>query len=116
MSIDWTGTDLVGWLRANSTRDQRLAEAAAEPFLHGDRTGLRGLHPQILAHVRRWVPARVLREVEAKQRILELHDGPAGQPGHRRYCRVCVEVDAGLPMAWPCPTVQALAAIYQEQP
>lgn len=36
-----------------------LAEACAQPFLHGDRTGMDGLHPMILRHVHTWTPAAV---------------------------------------------------------
>lgn len=72
--------DLVTWLLAQLDEDEQRAHAAAEPFVHGDRTGMDGLHPQILSYVRQWVPARVLAEVDAKRRIIELYSGTAQYP------------------------------------
>lgn len=53
------------------------------------------------AHIARHDPARVLREVEAKRRIVERHTG-------------CDDVSYGD--AATCPDIRALAAVYAEHP
>jgi hypothetical protein len=58
-------------------------------------------------HIARWDPARVLREVEAKRKILTLHSAEPGQ--HPDFCG---HDKRGL----PCPTVRALAAVHSDQP
>lgn len=69
---------------------------------------------QIVGHVERWQPARVLAEVAAKRRIIEVHynmnDGD---------CAVCVRGEWGYPthggsspVLWPCLTVRLLALPY----
>jgi hypothetical protein len=54
-------------------------------------------------------PARVLRECEAKRRIIELHpsDGHALVPD----CETCT-----FEHGWPCATLRALAAVYSDHP
>jgi len=58
-----TGTDLVRFLRAQLDEDESVARAAAGR-LSGDDEWV---------HIARWDPARVLREVEAKRRIVDGH-------------------------------------------
>ena len=72
-------------------------------------------------HIARHDPARVLREVEAKRKILAEHargypttyPEPSGQP----TCGTC---HCGgwdwEPCDWPCGTVLALAAVYSDHP
>jgi Family of unknown function (DUF6221) len=64
--------------------------------------------------IARWDPARVLREVDAKRRILAEHR--VWEP--RWGCTRCREWIGGIPekVAWPCPTVRALAAVYSDHP
>lgn len=64
------------------------------------------------AHVMRHDPARVLREVAAKRAILAEHDD-----------RCCVKDVSGYsvqewydPADDPCPTIRALAAIWNDHP
>lgn len=54
-------------------------------------------------HIARWDPARVLREVQAKRRTLELHISEPGQ--HPGFCWY----DRHEP---PCPSLRHLAAVY----
>ena len=73
------------------------------------------------AHIARHDPARVLREAEAKRKILAEHASgypttypkPSGQP----TCGIC---HCGTwdwePCDWPCATVRALAAVYSDHP
>ncbi|MEU8760671.1 DUF6221 family protein [Streptomyces sp. NPDC048659] len=64
-------------------------------------------------HVARHDPARVLAEVDAKRRILELH-GPA----EYEYSDVdiCSTCDRGGPLPHPCPTLHLLALPYADHP
>jgi Family of unknown function (DUF6221) len=60
-------------------------------------------------------PARVLREVEAKRKILAEHRLDDMVPG------VCYRCRYGVPAHWestpyPCPTLRALAAVYAGHP
>ncbi|HMH90612.1 MAG TPA: DUF6221 family protein [Streptosporangiaceae bacterium] len=68
---------------------------------------------EMAAHIARHDPARVLREVTAGRRILELHlpdeDSPDADPDEPR-CQRCQE------SAWPCSTLRALAAIWSDHP
>lgn len=65
-------------------------------------------------------PARVLAECAAKRAIMGQHeiDLDMSEP----YCDSCAEwwncvLGEGPPMvAWPCPTLRALAAVYADHP
>ena len=56
------------------------------------------MDPSAAGHIARHDPARVLREVEAKRQILQLHD--------EECCAVCLDDVQG------CPTYRALASIW----
>lgn len=59
-------------------------------------------------HIARHDPARVLREVEAKRRIIEQH--PCDDDG---FCGDGIGL-VGCKWAWPCPTVRLLALPYAD--
>lgn len=94
---------LVEFLRARLDEDEAAAKAWL-PFGNPDDAAR--------AHIARHDPARVLAEVEAKRRIIDLHgaephecvawDGDLGLP-----C-TCYEVD--------CPTLLLLALLYASHP
>ena len=63
--------DLATWLRACLDDDERVARAA-ERFWHGVRVESATMAEE--DHVRRWDPARVLAEIDAKRRILDWVD------------------------------------------
>lgn len=71
-------------------------------------------------HIALHDPARVLREVEAKRRILALHQAipawPHGTVGANYYrtTRVCASCDERT--AVPCPTLRLLALPYDQHP
>jgi len=65
-----TPDQIVSAVRAHLDRIDELAEGAAEPFLHGDRTGLKGLHPQILRHLLCHAPSSVLSLTAAIRKLL----------------------------------------------
>ncbi len=66
--------DVIEFVRARLDDEVRIADAAAEAFLHGDRIGIDPytMHPSVRMHVYSWTPARVLREVESKRNVLAL--------------------------------------------
>ena len=72
-----TPDQIVSAVRAHLDRIDELAEGAAEPFLHGDRTGLKGLHPQILRHLYSHTPAQVLSRTAAVRQLLDLYEREA---------------------------------------
>lgn len=133
--------DLIVFLNARLDEDEAAAKAAASVAGPDWQFGrdfptsyLRSSAGSILAdtlhsgdgeigpHLARHDPARVLREVEAKRAILELHQGDASEYGGSGYragemaCRMCGADDGWWGVAWPCPTILALAAVYSDHP
>ncbi|APS20271.1 hypothetical protein TK78_15895 [Streptomyces sp. Tue 6075] len=96
--------ELVKFLKARLDEEADLArrcdgDGCGEWSAHGDtvdfcQVDLPGFHPTIAQHVALHDPARVLREIEAKQRILARH---AHDP-------------------WPYHDVQDLASPYVDHP
>lgn len=69
-------SDLAEWLRAQLDEDERVAcEAAPDPSLRWTDDSAdappAGWNP--LTHIARWDPARVLAEVDAKRRLLNVY-------------------------------------------
>ena len=130
--------ELITWLRAQLDEDERVARAASVgPWLtkradsvYADETtvvlqpgplpdwatlvvppqeeGGEGIDPGNAEHIARWDPARVLAEIDAKRRILEIHHHIECQ--HDRYgpdgdCAECGN-------EYPCETVHLLAQPY----
>ena len=139
--------DLVAFLRARLDEDEAAAKTAQVrrpgPWAVIDPSGLGNLHfateihdPQgkpvavvsggyITSHIVRHDPARVLRDVEAKRRILAEHEdtqrGYVADHGvNELMCVRCADADRdGDPYAeepYPCPTLRALAAVYFDHP
>jgi len=118
-------TDLVAFLRARLDEDEATARAAS-PGLGWARGFIQGADEDIdiaadEAHIVRHHPARVLREVEAKRAILELHKGEpsihAVPPGSGPlYCMSDGVDDGWYNVEWPCATVRAVAAVYRDHP
>jgi hypothetical protein len=115
--------DLVSFLRARLEEDQAAAEAAPLDAVECltswiDYTNDGGESERAEAHLRRHDPARVLREVEAKRRIVDVHHdvndgdcaacvvGEWGYPTHGR----------GHPAPWPCQTVRLLGLPFSDHP
>ena len=75
-------------------------------------------------HIARHDPARVLREVAAKRRVLARHRSPAEgewRPGDfDRYCVGCqVDIDTGVPYTDDindCPELCDMASVYADRP
>ncbi|MEW1891132.1 DUF6221 family protein [Streptomyces sp. NBC_00523] len=114
---------LVTFLHARLDEEADLArrcdgDGCAEWTAHGhtvdfSRGVLSGFHPTIALHVAAYDPARALREVEAKRRVLSRHVlGPAtGDPelpwDNRDDCQYGGET-------WPCDDLLDLASPYAD--
>ncbi|MFJ6316060.1 DUF6221 family protein [Streptomyces californicus] len=112
---------LVAFLKARLDDDAQAARACA-----GDGTwtardlGVYGpdLSDQVRTHAARQDhPARTLREVEAKRRIIERHS-----PHSMGSCRTCerphwgVQVCDHCERAAPCPDLRDLATVFADHP
>jgi uncharacterized protein DUF6221 len=115
-------SDLMAWLKACVDADEA---AARESFHEGQRwiTEEEGVYrwpddelvhmadrKADARHVARHDPARVLREVAHKRRVLDRHQGyhsPA-------MCSWCSDSEKYAP--WPCPDIADMVAIYGDQP
>jgi hypothetical protein len=118
--------DLVAFLNARLDEEAALARCCdgdgccgkwtargdTVDFCQGDLTGF---HPAIAQHVALHDPARVLREVEAKRRVLNRHTlSPAeGDPERPWDDRDDCQFDGDL---WPCDDLLDLALPYQDHP
>jgi hypothetical protein len=80
------------------------------------------IHEAVQAdHIVRWNPARVLREVEAKRRIIAEHQivpGPPQPPGGPDYgCKTCHDhSEYGVGGFGYCTTLRLLALPYADHP
>ncbi|MFE6829236.1 DUF6221 family protein [Streptomyces sp. NPDC057717] len=111
--------DLVQWLGEQLDEDERIARAAHEPNWSTD--GRRGIHYGVedgwmadalttgdADHIACHDPARVLREIEAKRRIIE---------GHKRYAAERRRMMGGWdPQSNDSPILAALASVYADRP
>lgn len=129
--------DLARWLTAQLAEDERIARAAARQRGGGTWKAERDAreileivgeqpHPgayipvilqpdddETTVHIAEWDPARVLREVEAKRRIVEQHR-PVGYGG---VClSLCHTRAPGQPQTWPCLTLRLLALPFADRP
>jgi hypothetical protein len=104
--------ELVQWLTAQLDEDQQAAEEA----LKRTTTTRRRIGGQWVEDTvqppewRRsaWSPARVLREIDAKRRILA---------EHALNGWVCTTCDNGeVEQVFPCPTLRILALPYADRP
>jgi hypothetical protein len=106
--------DLVQWLRAQLDEDERTARAADAAK---DDNWWWGPDSESAAerHVARHDPARVLREIDAKRQLIELHQERLEQ-GYGSD--VCAECDFGgvSQTYYPCATLRLLALPYTDQP
>ena len=109
------GVTLAGFLAARLDEDEAAAKAQAQRgtvvmYTDGEPTQAEAEYFATIS------PARVLREVEAKRKILAEHRiDPELLPG------VCYRCRYGVPAHWesadwPCPTLRALAAPYSDHP
>jgi hypothetical protein len=120
-------TDLVEFLRARLAEDEQAARRAGETFRQIGETGVivaierdraeecaSANWTGIAEHIVRHDPARILRDVERDQRLLDLH-----APGETEYvdgdvCMTC-EVKGEGPY-YPCQTLRLLTLPYADHP
>lgn len=146
--------DLTAFLHAALDDDEQVAREALDAgrsarWASGAEGSVLGVEPGSEMHVRgavlsidsigphiaRWDPARVLAEIDAKRRLIELHvPEPSGyvngvyqmapEPAGEPFCSHCANLchsSSGImchnPDApWPCPTVRLLALPYADHP
>jgi hypothetical protein len=122
--------DLVQWLSAQLDEDERIARRAGDSFRQIGETGVivategdraeecasanwAGVAEHIVTHD----PARVLREIDAKRKLVNLHRPiRAPQPDGitNLDCSTCGGEDKLSP-SWPCPTLRLLALPYADR-
>lgn len=131
-------TDIVGFIAARLDEDEKLARATAGDLTYRVEDGLRWiydagrsaaaiimdgrgeevLHQEGLGypletqaeHIARHDPARVLRDVAAKLRIVGRHGAYEGR------CVVCCTGDDEGWHVWPCGTIRDLASVWADHP
>ncbi len=116
--------DLAKFLNARLDDDQWVAEGAArtddrrQGAWYPAMFGPGGFDARVDDHLARHDPGRVLREVDAKRKIVAEH---AMEPGMfpPSCVRCCDTNTAQYPqrwdaLMWPCPTVRALAAVWSD--
>ncbi|MGW4670107.1 DUF6221 family protein [Streptomyces sp. NPDC004324] len=122
--------DLALWLGEQLDEDERIAQAASPgPW---EQSGVGDLGWTVSGpwaevpdseqgradadFIAKHDPARVLREVEAKRRIAELHKpydlDARDRSGPMIGCTECVHDDT----IYPCTTLRLLATVYQDRP
>jgi Family of unknown function (DUF6221) len=115
--------DLVAWLRAQLDEDERIARRAGDSFRQIGETGVivatEGDRAEecasanwagVAEHIVEHDPARVLREIDAKRRLLAIHRPYVPEPD--QSCLGC----AGGIMFTSCPVVRLLALPYADRP
>lgn len=119
-------TDLVAFLAARLREDEAAAVAAAQAAEGGQWNPTRPSEDldyiAYRTHIARHDPARVLREVESKRKILEHHSPQAQQIWRDQRvvgeqpptCGWCSDREEDHP--WPCPDVLAIAAVWSDHP
>lgn len=118
--------DLVQWLPKQIDEDERIANEAgghrgqwrlATPLDDAELGDASWLRPPYLKHVERHDPARVLREVDAKRRIMECHEPWVADNGDTICGRCGREHIDGRPGGhFPCQTLRLLALPYADRP
>lgn len=117
--------DLAQWLREQLADDEQTARAAHQPnWLTDGRRGLRyGLDDEWMAdalttadadHIARHDPARVLREIDAKRRIIDLCEPPLVEVTGLRDSEPQYLPGAGAP--WGEDVLRLLALPYADRP
>lgn len=131
--------DVIEFLRARLDEDEQAARAAGwhRWVLVDDEISTVGNGRLVVRlerdydgpHITRHDPARVLREVDAKRRIVELH-GPLQLPATNYrptmlQCEYCASLchsrsglgcDQPIDAPWPCDTVRLMALPYADHP
>jgi hypothetical protein len=119
--------DLVQWLTAQLDADERIARGAggdswrrqdhpSETVAVYDSKGEPVVYDEgwpteeQQTHIARHDPARVLREIDSKRRIVDAHERRPMSSGETADCAQCWGA------VWPCPTLRLLALPYEARP
>lgn len=118
--------DLVRWLSKQLDEDEEIAREAGErgmewrlvtPLDDAELGDAFWLNPPEKYHAERHDPARVLREVDAKRRIVECHEPWTASNGDIICGRCGREHVDGRPGGhFPCQTLRLLALPYVDRP
>lgn len=120
MTADSDALALVAWLHGCLDLDERAATAAAGNSIF-DGTGIVTSHDRSVilgSHIATFIaefdPARVLKEVQVKRRMIELHEHPHecstfDRNGEVDNCTWCNEPE-------DCSTLRLLAEPYSDRP
>jgi hypothetical protein len=118
-----SGVDLVQWLTAQLDEDERVARACSGDGKWAERDiAIYGPHlgVEVLAHMARHDPARVLREIDAKRKMLdEVFIYEAKIDGEWGCCHDADEIAAGLCLETNpsgITAVRLLASAYADRP
>jgi len=104
----------VKW-RARDSMVLRIADEGEDCDFRIDSEGIwnaaaETVRPNLAAHIALHDPARVLAEVDAKRRIIDLHPPYADDIDGTLTCPTCiVNWEAPEFERWPCPTLRLLA-------
>ncbi|MDT0476227.1 DUF6221 family protein [Streptomyces sp. DSM 41014] len=120
--------DLLEWLRAQLAEDERIARAA-DPELSNIFSRVEVFDSEMAAderHVMLHNPARVLREIDAKRRVLARHHAAPVPPGSEQmaefpYCAAHAYTQPDGVIVYPvelknCPERRLLALPYADRP
>ena len=109
-------SDIAAFLVARYEADARIArktlhEVALRRDGYGGWESVDFNSPQAADHGQRWKPERVLRDIEAKRKIVKLHHDTG-----RGECYQCLDswMDETRE-TFPCPTVRLLAEPYSDR-
>lgn len=106
-------SDIADSIKAMLQDDEQAARAAGDEDHTHAFIGRLECHSYRCAHDIRHDPKRVLRQVDAHRKILDEHRRTSAG-----NCEVCREYDFAYdynPVPWPCPTIRALADIYNPE-
>jgi len=109
--------ELLDFLRARLDDDEQVARAAKPGPWAADGGGVHATHPtdevvsytESAEHIARHDPARILREVEVKRRIMEKHGASDRMEYSYFLCTGCSD-------GHPCDTLRLLALPYDDHP
>ncbi|MGW2933965.1 DUF6221 family protein [Streptomyces sp. NPDC001156] len=131
--------ELVRWLGVQLDADERIAraavgapwEASVPNMIHlsaaaqRERPALRSLRyvasterAEYQRHIAAHDPARVLHEIGAKRKVVNLHRAirsPQPDGITNLDCSTCGGEETLSP-SWPCPTIRLLASVYADRP
>jgi len=110
-------SDIAAFLLARYEADARIArktlhEVALRREGYGGWESVDFNSPQAADHGQRWKPERVLRDIEAKRKLLEVHH--MERAGGYEDCWVCKTPYEYEAESYPCDTLRILAEVYDQ--